>query len=229
MSSQPHLERFVFSELAPDTGGRGPGGPSLAGLSDHQLRKLVGDLQAELERSRTELRTLTDFARDEGVRLGLEQARSELQASLLSATDCVNDALDNFATELTGRFERVVRDSAGLAFAVGEHLAAQALDHSPLSAIEGALGAVLSEMHKLTDLEIEVHPTLVGPLEQALRGSPMVSRKLNLAIHPDERLEPGDAQISWGEGGLKVDAASRRAALLEALGVVLPDDGVADL
>jgi flagellar biosynthesis/type III secretory pathway protein FliH len=86
------------------------------------------------------------------------------------------------------------------------------------------LGTVLSEMHKLTDLEIEVHPSLVEPLSAALRRNSAISRKLSLSIHPDERLSPGDAQISWGEGGLKVDAASRRAAVLEALGVILPDE-----
>jgi flagellar biosynthesis/type III secretory pathway protein FliH len=229
MTEVPPVERFTFSELTPATGARGPAGPSLAGLSDHQLRKLIGELQDELEQARSEARTLADYARDEGFRNGLEQARGELQASLLSATDCVNDALDSIAADIAGRFETVVRDSAGLAFVVGEHLAAQVLERAPLSVIEGALAAVLSEMHKLTDLEIEVHPSLVEPLQTALRSNNGLGRKISVSVHADQRLIPGDAQISWGEGGLKVDFASRRSALLEALGVILPDDDVTDL
>lgn len=221
------LERFVFSELASRATGDALAGPSLAGLNDQQLRKLVGDLQSELARVRNEKETLVALAHQEGLRLGLEQARSEIQASLLAAADCVNDALENIGEQITSRFETVVRDSAGLAFVVGEHLAAQVLSSEPLSVIEGALNAVLAEMHKLTDLEIEVHPSLVAPLEHALKSNSAANRKLNLMIYPDERLQPGDAQISWGEGGLKIEAAARRSVLLEALGVILPDEGAA--
>lgn len=227
MSDGAPIQRFTFSELAPARGTRGRSGPSLAGLSDHQLRKLVGELQDELEQSRHEARALAEFAREEGINLGLEQARSELQASLLSATDCVHDALETIGGEIAARFEVVTRDSAGLAFAIGEHLAGQFLDREPMSVIEGALNAVLSGMHKLTELEIEVNPSLVKPLEDSFKSNSAVGRKIKVSVYPDAALALGDAQISWGQGGLKVDAASRRKALLQALGVILQDDATA--
>ena len=47
-------------------------------------------------------------------------------------------------------------------------------------------------------------------------------RRLNLSVCGDDGLAIGDALIVWDEGGLTLDAAARRAALLEELAGLLP-------
>src|SRR3546814_12849863 len=66
---------------------------------------------------------------------------------------------------------------------------------------------------------IRVNPALAADVERAiaLRVS-QERRKLTLTVIGDETVAEGDAEIFWDEGGIGVDAAARRAAVMTELG-----------
>lgn len=226
MAQGPH-ERFTFEALTPELPRRGGSALSLAGLNDHQLRQLAVRLHQELDQTQEELRVLVDQAREEGIREGLEQARGELAAALLAATDSIHAAIEHLGESIDHRFESVVRDSTGLVLVAGEYLAGRAMVAAPLDTISLAISGLLAQMHQLHDIEVEVHPSLVEPLRISFPDAPVGARKsCRLEIIGNADLVPGDAQISWGSGGLKIDLAARRTTLLDTLAVLLPDEPV---
>lgn len=222
-TSQP--QRFTFGTLVTSVSQHDGGRICTVGLNDHQLRLLVADLQGQLQQSLVVLRDLVEQARVEGEKAGLEQARRELPASVLAATDAIQSSIEQLGEIVERRFEAVVRDSASLALATGEFLAGQALRAAPLGPVTNAIGGLLGEMHQLQTIDVEVHPTLVEPLQSNFPPAEEASRKTcEINIYGNADISLGDALLSWGAGGLKIDGPTRRATIAETLAVILPDD-----
>ena len=218
-------QRFTFETLVTSLPGSGGNRIGTAGLNDHQLRLLVAELEGQQEQMLVDLRVLVEQARNEGERAGLEQARLELPASALAATDAIQSSIEQLRETIDRRFEAVVRDSASLALASAEFLAGQALRTAPLGPVTSAIGELLGEMHDLQTIEVEVHPTLVEPLRSNFSRTEGAGRKTcEIIIHGNADVCLGDALLSWGAGGLKIDGATRRATIAETLAVTLPDD-----
>jgi hypothetical protein len=80
-------------------------------------------------------------------------------------------------------------------------------------------------MHQLQTIEVEVHPTLVEPLQLNFPRAEEASRKTcEINIYGNAEISLGDALLSWGAGGLKIDGPTRRVTMAETLAVILPDD-----
>jgi flagellar assembly protein FliH len=197
---------------------------ALSGLGENELRKLASRLHKELEKAQDDISSLLTQAREEGVKEGVEQARGELTASLLAATDSIHAAIEQFGASIDDRFDTVVRDCASLLLVGVEFLAGRAIDASPIETVSSAIAELLGQMHQFHDIDVEVHPSLVEPLQRKFSLIPAVGRNAyRLEIIGNADLVPGDAQLSWGTGGLKIDLETRRAALLDTLAILLPD------
>jgi flagellar assembly protein FliH len=154
---------------------------------------------------------------------GLAQAREERDAALLMATDAIHAAIDDIDARLTETTERFMRDAAEVAFAAAEMLAGHAIDAAPTRAIDEALDRVLQQVARGTRLSVRVHPALLAPIEQRIAARQQNERrKLAIIAIGDADLAEGDAVIFWDEGGLAVDAAARRAAVIAEIGPLMP-------
>lgn len=224
MPDTPQPQRFTFGTLVTSVPNQDGSRISTVGLNDHQLRLLVADLEGQLEQTLVDLRVLVEKARVEGERAGLEQARRELPGCVLAATDAIQSSIEQLSETVEQRFEVVLRDSASLALATGEFLAGQALRTAPLGPVTTAIRDLLAEMHQLQTIDVEVHPTLVESLQSNFPRAEEASRKTcEINIYGNAEISPGDALLSWGAGGLKIDEPTRRATMAETLAVILPD------
>lgn len=225
MPDTPQPQRFTFGTLVTSVPHHDGSRIGTVGLNDHQLRLLVADLEAQLEQALVDMRVLVEQARVEGEKVGLEQARREIPASVLAATDAIQSSIEQLGESVERRFETVVRDSASLALATGEFLAGQALRTAPLGPVTSAIAELLGEMHQLQTIDVEVHPTLVEPLQANFPRAEEASRKTcEINVYGNAEISLGDALLSWGAGGLKIDGPTRRATIAETLAVILPDD-----
>lgn len=193
--------------------------PAVPGHADHH--KQTETLQAEIDRLTHEREADLARARTDGFEAGLVQARRERAAALLSATDALHAAIDDIDTRLAGAADVMMREAAEMALAAAEVLAGHAIDHAPARAIDEALGRALQQVGRGTPLIIRVNPALAADVERAiaLRVS-QERRKLTLTVIGDETVAEGDAEIFWDEGGIGVDAAVRRAAVMTELGAL---------
>lgn len=186
-------------------------------------------LRVELERLKLELETAVAVARADGFEAGLAQARGETAAALLTATDALHVSIEAVEGEYAAIEARLSRVAADVAMAAAEGLAAHALAADPARAIDEAIGRVLRQVARGQELQVHVHPALLVQMEAliALRQS-RDRRRLSLTLLADPALAVGDALIAWDQGGLALDAAARRAAILAELGLsALGTDAIA--
>lgn len=186
--------------------------------SDLQLQVL--ELQAEIERLKQERDEDLARARADGFEAGLVRARSDREAATLAAVDALNAALENVERRFEDAETRISQEAAEVALAAADFMAARALEQAPWAAIDQAIGRVLRQVRGQT-LQVRVHPSLVadiGRLIEARRSQDR--RRLSIDAFADETLAPGDAIISWEQGGLVLDAAARREVVRAELGGV---------
>lgn len=215
MSMHAHVERFGFDRIfqAPPTRG-GPIGPDAA--------LEVAALRAELALLRSEQEAALALARAQGYEAGLAQARGEREVALLSAVDALQASIEVIDAQFTEVSERVTGEAAEIALAAADMMAGRALEAAPGVAIDEAIGRVLGQVARGTELQVRVHPTLLEDIEGRIADRQSRDRrKLNLTVVPDETIAVGDARIGWEEGGLALDASARRAAVMEELETLL--------
>lgn len=218
MDSRAHVEPFGFDRVfqakaeAVATDGKD--------LADHVHELLARQAVMEQEQQEELARV-----RREAFQAGLDQARREATTALLSAADAIHAAIDDLDGRFAAAIEHQSQAAAEVALAAAEALAGHALGHMPLRAVDEALGRVLVQVARGTRLCIRINPaqhdTLTALLAERQRHD---RRQLHLAAMPDPAIAPGDAVIFWDEGGLAVDAAARRAAVLAELDPVLRGD-----
>lgn len=210
------VERYPFDRIF--TVYEPQGGQTVA---DSMLE--LAALRAELNAVRSAQESALAAARIDGFEAGLMQARGERDAALLSAVDALHGAIE----ELDERYDETVRrltgDAAELALDAADMIAGHAVERAPTAGIDEAIGRVLNQVARGTELQIRVHPTLVETVEECVAARQRNDRrKLNLAVLPDGTLPPGDALIAWEQGGLTLDAAARRAAVVAELEALMP-------
>lgn len=190
-----------------------------------EMHDLVQQLEAELAEVRAERDEAVAAAHAAGLEQGLVQARGERAEAQLAATDALHAAFDELSSEFASVAEQMTRDCADVALKAAEFLAGHAEQIAPLGAVEAALDRVLDQVAFGTVLRMRVHPDSLVPFEQmvAVRAGRHAA-KPQINVVSDAAIGPQDAHISWAQGGLIVDAAERRAAVMQELSSLL-DEG----
>ncbi|MES2269496.1 MAG: FliH/SctL family protein [Pseudomonadota bacterium] len=177
-------------------------------------------LTAEYDLLKLQMESGITVARAEGFEAGLEQARSEIEAALLAATDALHSSIETVEGEFELIEQRMSSAAADVAMAAADGLAARALAIDPAMAVDEAIGRVLTQVARGQELSIHVNPALVERMEALIADRQSRDRRrLSLTVIADSSLVIGDALISWEQGGLALDAAARRTAILSELGL----------
>lgn len=185
--------------------------------------ELVITLRAEIDLLTTQRDTCAAVARADGFERGLAQAREETAAAMLAATDAMQASIEAIEEEFGAIERRLATAAADVAMAAADGLAARALQMDPAIAIDEAIARVLTQVARGQELQIRVHPALVDKTEELIAGhQSRERRRLALTVVADPTLAVGDALISWEQGGLALNAAARRAAILSELGLDQP-------
>ncbi|MBH0111937.1 flagellar biosynthesis protein [Novosphingobium sp. YJ-S2-02] len=221
------IQPFSFDRVF-QSGQREPA--EVAEVAATRLREEIAALEARVERMAQDHAAELSRARSDGFEAGLVQARSEREEAVLAATDALHAALEEARRDFDRVSEDIARDAAVVAYQAANMLAGHAVDHDPVRAIDEALGRALDQVSRGTGLVIRINPAIREDLEKrvALRQA-REQRRIDMMLVEDETIAIGDAQITWTEGGLVVDAMARRAAVLAELGGLLGPDGEAQL
>jgi flagellar assembly protein FliH len=217
MEAAISVQRFGFDRVF-----RFPTAPEDKPRDDGASRQHIAMLEAELDRVRVEQQAELAQARSDAFAAGLAQARLEREAAILAATDALHSFLEDMESRLAVAETAMMQDMAALAFSAAEVLAGHAVDRSPVRAVDEALGRLLPEVARGTVLGIRVHPDIAAEMEALLETrKAQERRRLDLTLITDASLAPGDAVIFWEEGGVAVEAAARREAVIAELGPLL--------
>ncbi len=200
------VERFAFDRIfTVASGDSAPTGDSLLELAA---------LRVEMAALKAEQGAQVALARAQGFDAGLAQARAEREVALLSAVDALQAGIETLDERFADVTRRVTSDAAEIALAAADMIAGRALETAPGDAIDAAIGRVLAQVARGTELEIRVHPDIIDAVEARIaERQSRDRRKLSLTVIGDVTLAPGDALIGWEQGGLALDAAARRRAV----------------
>jgi flagellar assembly protein FliH len=190
--------------------------------STGDLRMQVAGLEFEVEQLRRAHAAELAQARQDGFEAGLASARAERDTALLSAVDALQAGLETVDQEVDEVARRMQADAAQVALAAAELIAARALEADPSGAIDAAIGRVLRQVARGTELVVHVHPSLAGEVERVIAVRQAGDRRrLHLQVAADESVTRGDARIEWDQGGLVLDAAGRAQAVRAELAALL--------
>ncbi|HKY82934.1 MAG TPA: flagellar assembly protein H [Sphingobium sp.] len=181
-----------------------------------ELQSQIAALQDRVRQLRQENEETLAAARAHAFAEGLAQAREEREEAILAAADALHMGVEDLDRDLSS----MMKEAAGLALLAAEILAGHALAREPGRAIDEALGRALTQVARGTPLHVRVHPDSLEDVERLVaRRRAGERRALSITLVEDRDIAPHDAHISWGEGGLMVDAAARRAAVIRELGL----------
>ena len=214
MASASQIKPFAFERIFAQAPAAGSGGKP----DPLRLQAEAETLRAQVERLELERDMALADARKDGYEAGLAFARSEREAAMLAAIDALQAGVEQIAEEVDAAVAKTTAEAAELALAAAELIAGRALETAPAATIDAALSRVIEQLGRNPKLMIAVHPSLVEEMERliALRQAGD-RRRMFLHVAGDETLPLGDTLISWQEGGLRLDASSRRDAVREEL------------
>lgn len=216
------FERVFFHPSEAPADGADPADGEPAEVPAEHLREQIAELEARIARMQADHHAELGRARADGFEAGLAQARSERGEALLAATDALHGAID----ALDDRFDTVARamvsDAGAVALHAAEMLAGHAIDAAPARAIDEALDRVLEQVARGTPLVVRANPAMRDELaELIVAHEARAGRALAISVVGDETVPEGDARIEWYAGGLNVDAAARRAAVMAEMAGIL--------
>ena len=157
-------------------------------------------------------------ARSEAFSAGSDHARTEREEAILAAIDATQASLESIALQHEEMRCEVVADASQAAMAAAEVLAGWAIDREPGRTVDEAIGRALLQVARGNEIEVRVHPDLVEDIERRIADRQASDRRqLFLSVTADPAISPGDAALTWERGGVLVDAASRRQAVVDEL------------
>jgi flagellar assembly protein FliH len=218
MEAAIHVKPFGFDRVFHMTGGDAPA------FDSRTLNDRIDALHAKIEAMEDTHREELAIAGADAFARGLEQARQERAVALLAATDALHAAIEQIDTRLAETAEAMAKDAAEAALAAADMIAGHAVAAAPVRAIAEALDRVLRQVARGTQLSIRVHPALAEAVERMMEPRGGERRRVSLSIVPDEALAEGDAAIFWEEGGLAIDAAARREAVMAEMQALLREN-----
>jgi flagellar assembly protein FliH len=189
-----------------------------------ELQDRIAALEEQIEQMRCEHELALEQARAQGLAQGLEQARGERAEALLAATDALHASLDDLGGQVAQVRDGIMRDAADVALCAAELIAGHAVERQPGRALDEALGRALKQLSGDTALVVRVHPDSLEDIKVLIATrADREGGRLPVTVVEDDRIAPNDGHISWAEGGLIVDAASRHGAVrAELRGLIQP-------
>lgn len=210
-----HVERYAFDRIFT--------APVEKRLVDEDALLELAALRAEVAALKADQEAAIARARAEGYDAGLAQARAEREVALLSAVDALQAGIEVIDAHFTEVTDRVAGEATEVALAAADLIAARTIAHAPGDAIDAAIGRVLGQVARGTELQVRVHPDLVADIEARIADRQSKDRRrLNLSVAGDTTVALGDALINWDEGGLALNAEARREAVIAELEPLLP-------
>lgn len=196
-----------------------------------ELAMEVELLKAELRRAAEAHAAELDRVRRDGFEAGLAHARAEREEALLAATDALGAGVEALADDLESLRAELQAEAGALALAAAELLAGQTIAGDAAATVDAAIGRVLKQVPRGTELDIRIAPALVGDLEQRIAARQAEDRRrLHLHVIGDADLAEGDARIFWEGGGVVVSRADRAAAVRKELAAILgPAPAIAEM
>lgn len=197
--------------------------PSMRVVDDGTAALRAEQMKADAERLKVEHEAALALARAEAFQQGLDQAREECGTALLAAIDALQASMEGLGSGLDEIETRLAREASELAISAADLLAARALELDPGTAIGEAIDRALKQVRRGNPIRVRVHPDLVGEIERLVEERQASERRrLSLTVLADAALSPGDACLQWDEGGLRLDAEARRAAVRAEVDGILP-------
>ncbi|WP_242148681.1 FliH/SctL family protein [Sphingomonas sp. BAUL-RG-20F-R05-02] len=195
--------------------------PDLSGSAGELALRLAA-AEAQLAALRADHAAALATAYAEAFEAGLREGRQERDTALLSAADALQAGIEDIAERHGAVLDGLAQDAAEVALAAADMLAGHAVALAPVQAIDDAIARVLGQVARGQEVVIRVHPDLVTDIEARIADRQSRDRRrLALVVIEDITLAPGDAQIAWDSGGVVLDAAARRAAVLAELAPLL--------
>lgn len=152
--------------------------------------------------------------------------RNTREAHLTASISTLMDGLAALDQSLRATLARQDEMGGKLAVTLARKLAGRLRIADPLAALEEAFTALVGDMRGEAVVAIAIHPDLAAETECRLvaRAREMLAT-FTLAVTPDPDLAPGDARITWSEGGALLDRAAQDARIDAIIGRVLPATG----
>ncbi len=186
-------------------------------------------LRGELEAVRQANEEAVREARHAGFAEGLAQGHDEAGGAMLAALDALHGAIEDLDGRLFDQVRSITQDATETALAAADLLAGHAVSAAPARALDEALGRVLEQVARGTPLDIHVHPSLVERMNACLAvRTGRERRAMSLTVVADETLAPSDGLIAWPSGGAVLNAAARRAVLMNELAPFLASPAESD-
>lgn len=216
MVPNPQITPFPFARVFPEhSGGRS--------LNHGPADVRVEALEAECQSLQIEHEVALSLARAEAFQQGLDQAREERETALLAAVDALQASIEGLDESLDAIEERLAREASELALTAADLLAARALELDPGAAIDEAIGRALKQIRRGDPITLRVHPDLIADIERLVaERQASERRRLSLTVLGDKSLALGDACLQWDQGGLRLDAEARSAAVRAQVDGILP-------
>lgn len=217
MSFHQGAQRFAFDRVfsAPLAEGTARS-PIELELEIQSLKDQIRDLEQAAESARI-------AARAEGFEAGLAQARAERDTALLSAVDALQGSIETIEAQFGETQARLTGEATEVALAAAELLAARALERMPEAAIDDAIGRVLAQVARGTELQVRVNPDMIDAVEARIAERQSLDRRrMRITVVGDVTLPRGDAVIGWEQGSLALDGDARKAAIMAELETLLP-------
>lgn len=192
---------------------------------DSRRKGDASDLAIEVDALRIEIEALHKSQQDELARTrteafqaGLDHARTERDSAILSSLDALQASLEAVCENRDELVAECSQDAAELALAAAEKLAGHAIQLDPGRTIDDAIGRVLSQVARGQEVHVTVHPDLLEEIEGRIEMRQTNDRRrLFLSVSGDPAVAPGDAVLAWDRGGVTLDAAARRTAIMAEL------------
>lgn len=192
-------------------------------FSDLSPARRTVELTQEALEARLEERAAAAYA--QGYADGGTLERNTIAARLSDAVEQLLLRLDALAEEQQRTEKAQQAHAARLAVTLARKLAGRLRSDDPLSALEEAFAALAGDMRGEKTVSVALHPDLVEEARPRLSARAAEAlATFTLQLTPDADLPPGDARITWSEGGAILDAAALDARLDAIIARILPNN-----
>ncbi len=201
------FQKFVFDDLSTI--------PIETLLQDERDAGIDNEVSVaeQLEAEREAVRVV---ARAEGFDAGLAFARSERAATVEGLIARLVKLVEDATADMEARIEAMADEASRLALDLAGALAGEALAAAPHAPLIAAIKAALSDAVQRPKIVIRLSPADIAEVEAAIAaesaGGGFDGR---IVLSTDAALAPGDCEIDWQTGGIRLSQEARAAAIRE--------------